>query len=126
MMVSHDRMFLDNVTNRTIEIVFGKTHDYKVSYSKYFQLREERLEQQRATFENQQKMIASKERFIERFKAKNSKAKQAQSMLKQLDKIERVEFDELDTSTIQFRFPPAPRSGDLVIGGDAVSKKLWR
>ena len=123
MMVSHDRMFLDNVTNRTIEIVFGKTHDYKVSYSKYFQLREERLEQQRATFENQQKMIASKEKFIERFKAKNSKAKQAQSMLKQLDKIERVEFDELDTSTIQFRFPQAPRSGDLVIGGAAVTKK---
>lgn len=122
MMVSHDRMFLDNVTNRTIEIVFGKIHDYKVSYSKYFQLREERLEQQRATFENQQKMIASKEKFIERFKAKNSKAKQAQSMLKQLDKIERVDFDELDTSTIQFRFPQAPRSGDLVIGGDNVTK----
>ena len=90
MMVSHDRMFLDNVTNRTIEIVFGKIYDYKVPYSKYFELREERLEHQRAAYENQQRMIATKERFIERFKAKNTKAKQAQSMMKQLDKIERI------------------------------------
>ena len=122
MMVSHDRMFLDNITNRTIEIVFGKTHDYKASYTKYFELREERLEQQRSAYKNQQKYIAQQERFIERFKAKNTKAKQAQSKMKQLDKIERIEFDELDTDSIQFKFPPAPRSGDFVLHAEDVRK----
>lgn len=115
MMISHDRMFLDNITNRTVEIVKGKIYDYSVSYSKFFILRQERVDQQKATFENQQKYINQQERFIERFKAKASKAKQAQSKLKQLDKLERVSIDETDGSKIRFRFPPAPRSGDVVL-----------
>ena len=122
MMVSHDRMFLDNITNRTIEIVFGKIYDFKVPYTKYFELREERLETQRSAYKNQQKYIATQERFIERFKAKNTKAKQAQSKMKQLEKIERIEFDEIDNTTIQFRFPKAIRSGDVVIRGQRISK----
>ena len=121
-MISHDRMFLDNITKRTVEIVFGKFHDYKVPYSKYFELREERLNQQEAAFKNQQKHIAQQERFIEKFRAKSTKAKQVQSKMKQLEKIERVEFDELDTSSIQFHFPPSPRSGQVVIHGESVSK----
>lgn len=122
MMVSHDRMFLDEVTNRTVELVFGRSYDYKVPYSKYFELREERYQNQLAAYENQQRYIAQQERFIERFKAKNTKAKQAQSKMKQLDKLERVEFDELDNQSIQFRFPPAPRSGDTVLRGKQVGK----
>ena len=122
MMVSHDRAFLDNITNRTIEIVFGKIYDYKANYTKYFELRTERLEQQQNAYKNQQQYIAQQERFIERFKAKATKAAQAQSAQKKLDKIERIEFDELDTSTIQFRFPPAPRSGDVVIRAEKFSK----
>ncbi len=121
-MISHDRAFLDNVTNRTIEIVFGRIYDYKVPYSKYFVLREERMETQLAALKNQQKYIAQQERFIERFKAKASKAKQAQSKQKQLDKLERLEIDELDTQQIDFRFPPAPRAGDVVFKADSVSK----
>ena len=115
MMISHDRMFLDNITNRTVEIVKGKIYDYSVSYSRFFILRQERIDQQKATFENQQKYITQQERFIERFKAKASKAKQAQSKMKQLDKLERVHIDETDGSKIRFRFPPAPRSGDVVL-----------
>jgi len=115
MMISHDRMFLDNITKRTVEIVKGKIYDYSVSYSKFFILRQERVDQQKATFDNQQKYINQQERFIERFKAKASKAKQAQSKLKQLDKLERVTIDETDGSKIRFRFPPAPRSGDVVL-----------
>lgn len=115
MMISHDRMFLDNITNRTVEIVKGKIYDYSVSYSRFFILRQERIDQQKATFENQQKYINQQERFIERFKAKASKAKQAQSKMKQLDKLERVHIDETDGSKIRFRFPPAPRSGDVVL-----------
>lgn len=115
MMISHDRMFLDNITNRTVEIVNGKIYDYGVSYSKFVMLREERIDQQKAAYENQQKYIAQQERFIERFRAKNTKAKQVQSKLKQLDKLDRVSIDELDKSSIQFRFPPAPRSGDVAV-----------
>ena len=115
MMISHDRMFLDNITNRTVEIVKGKIYDYSVSYSRFFILRQERIDQQKATFENQQKYINQQERFIEGFKAKASKAKQAQSKMKQLDKLERVHIDETDGSKIRFRFPPAPRSGDVVL-----------
>lgn len=115
MMISHDRMFLDNITNRTVEIVAGKIYDYNLPYSKFMIVRQERIDQQKATFDNQQKYIAQQERFIERFKAKASKAKQAQSKQKQLDKIERVHVDETDKSAIQFRFPPAPRSGDVVV-----------
>lgn len=122
MMVSHDRAFLDNITNRTIEIVFGKIYDYKANYTKYFELREERLEQQQNAYKNQQKDIAQQERFIERFKAKASKAAAAQSAQKRLDKMERIEFDELDTSSIQFTFPPAPRSGDVALRAEHLSK----
>ncbi|MDX2002729.1 MAG: ABC-F family ATP-binding cassette domain-containing protein [Chitinophagales bacterium] len=122
MMVSHDRMFLDNITNRTIEIVFGKIYDYKANYTQYFELREERLEQQQNAYKNQQRYIAHQERFIERFKAKATKAAQAQSAQKRLDKIERIEFDELDTSTIKFHFPPAPRSGDVVVRANHMVK----
>ncbi len=114
MLISHDRMFLDNVTNRTIEIVNGRIYDYKAPYSKFLTLREERLQQQEAAFKNQQQYIKQQERFIERFRAKNTKAKQVQSKIKQLDKIERIQFDEVDDSTIRFLFPPAPRSGELV------------
>lgn len=115
MMISHDRMFLDNITTRTVEIVKGKIYDYGVSYSKFTTLRQERIDQQKAAFDNQKKYIAQQERFIERFRAKNTKAKQVQSKLKALDKIERVQIDETDGSSIQFRFPPAPRSGDVVV-----------
>lgn len=122
MMISHDRMFLDEVTNRTIEIVFGKIYDYGVPYSKYMVLREERYEQQLATLRNQQKYIAEQERFIERFKAKATKAKQAQSRMKALEKVQVQQIDELDNTAIKFRFPPAPRSGDVVVKGLDVSK----
>jgi len=115
MMISHDRMFLDNITNRTAEIVKGKIYDYKVGYSKFMQLRTERIDQQKAAFDNQQKHIAQQERFIERFKAKNTKAKQAQSKMKQLEKLQRVEIDDVDDAQIRFTFPPAPRSGDVAV-----------
>ena len=121
-MISHDRMFLDNVTNRTIEIVNSRIYDYKSPYSKFLELRADRLSTQEAAFRNQQKYIADQERFIERFKAKNTKAKQAQSKMKQLEKLERIEFDDVDTNSIQFRFPDAPRSGDVVVGGKGLSK----
>jgi ATP-binding cassette subfamily F protein 3 len=122
MMVSHDRMFLDNVTNRTVEIVFGKIYNYKASYSKFFELRAERLEHQKAAFENQQDYIKQQEAFITRFKAKASKAKAAQSKMKALDKLERIEFDEIDTNAIKFRFPPAPRSGTVAVEAKNLSK----
>lgn len=122
MMISHDRMFLDNITNRTVEIVNGRIYDYGVSYSKFVQLRQERIDQQKAAYDNQQKYIAQQERFIERFKAKNTKAKQAQSKQKALDKIERVSIDETDSSRIHFRFPPAPRSGDVPLRARELSK----
>jgi len=122
MMVSHDRMFLDNITNRTIEIVFGKTYDFKASYTKYFELREERLEQQRAAYKNQQEYIAKQEAFITRFKAKSTKASQAQSKIKQLAKIELISFDELDMKSIKINFPSPPRSGKVVISVKDVQK----
>ncbi len=115
LLISHDRRFLDNVTNRTIEIVFGKIYDYAVPYSKYLIERQERYDNQIATFKNQQKYIETQERFIERFKAKASKAKAAQSKAKQLDKLDRVVLDDFDTQSIKFSFPPAPRSGELVL-----------
>lgn len=123
MMVSHDRRFLDNVTNRTIEIVFGKIYDYKVPYTKYLIQRQERYDNQIATYNNQQKYIEQQERFIERFKAKASKAKAAQSKQKQLDKIERIELDEFENASISFKFPPAPRSGHLVMNIENLTKK---
>ncbi|HBZ21245.1 MAG TPA: glycosyl transferase family 2 [Bacteroidales bacterium] len=124
MMVSHDRAFLDNVTNRTIEISLGKIYDYKVSWSKYVVLREERRTQQIASFRNQQKMIEDTERFIERFRYKPTKSIQVQSKIKQLDKIERIEVDEEDNSTMNLRFPPSPRSGTVVVEAGNLSKSF--
>jgi ATP-binding cassette, subfamily F, member 3 len=122
-LVSHDRAFLDNVTKRTIEISLGKIYDYKASWSKYLILREERREQQIASFRNQQKMIEDTEKFIERFRYKATKAVQVQSKIKQLDKVERLEVDEEDKSSINLRFPPAPRSGTVVVEAENLSKK---
>ena len=115
MLVSHDRAFLDAVTNRTIEIVLGDIHDYKVNYSKYVELRKERREQQIRSFENQQKQIKETEDFIERFRYKPTKSNQVQSRIKQLDKIERIEVDEIDSSRLNLKFPPAPRSGSYPV-----------
>ena len=121
-LVSHDRAFIDNVTTRTIEISLGRIYDYQVNYSKYVVLRQERLEQQMRAYENQQKQIQDTEAFIERFRYKATKAVQVQSRIKQLDKIERIEVDEIDNSHISLRFPPAPRSGDYPIIADGVGK----
>ncbi len=122
MMVSHDRALLDNVTKRTIEISLGRIYDYKVPWSKYVVLREERRTQQIAAYRNQQKMIEDTEKFIERFRYKATKAVQVQSKIKQLDKIERIEVDEEDTGVINLRFPPAPRSGTVVVEAENLSK----
>lgn len=124
MLVSHDRAFLDNVTNRTLEISLGKIYDYKVPWSEYVILREERRTQQIASFRNQQKMIEDTERFIERFRYKATKAIQVQSKIKQLDKLERIEVDEEDNSVMNLRFPPAPRSGTVVIEARNLSKSF--
>ncbi len=117
LLVSHDRKFLDTVTNRTVEIMLGHIHDYKVPYSKYVELRKERLAQQMAAYENQQKMIEKTEDFINRFRYKPTKSNQVQSRIKQLEKLERVEIDETDNVTLTVKFPPAPRSGDIVFQG---------
>ncbi|TAL69674.1 MAG: ABC transporter ATP-binding protein [Bacteroidetes bacterium] len=122
LLVSHDRAFLDIVTKRTIEISLGKIYDYKASWSKYLVLREERREQQIASFRNQQKMIEDTEKFIERFRYKATKAVQVQSKIKQLDKVERLEVDEEDKSAIHLRFPAAPRSGTVVVEAEVLSK----
>lgn len=121
-LVSHDRAFIDNVTNRTIEISCGKIYDYAVNYSKFVTLRDERIEQQMRAFRNQQKQIADTEEFIERFRYKATKAVQVQSRMKQLAKIERIEVDEVDTSHLNLRFPPAPRSGDFPLILEDVGK----
>ena len=121
-LVSHDRAFIDNVTNRTIEISLGKIYDYSVNYSKYVELRKERIEQQMRAYANQQKQIADTEAFIERFRYKATKAVQVQSRMKQLAKIDRIEVDEVDTSHLNLRFPPAPRSGDYPVIADEVGK----
>jgi hypothetical protein len=121
-LVSHDRAFIDNVTNRTIEISLGKIYDYSVNYSKYVTLRAERLEQQMRAYQNQQKQIQDTEEFIERFRYKATKSVQVQSRIKQLAKIERIEVDEVDTSHLNLKFPPAPRSGDYPLILDNVGK----
>ncbi|CCY39397.1 ABC-F family ATP-binding cassette domain-containing protein [Coprobacter secundus] len=121
-LVSHDRAFIDAVTTRTIEISLGRIYDYKVNYSRYVQLRADRLEQQRRAFENQQKQIQDTEAFIERFRYKATKSVQVQSRIKQLDKLERVEVDEVDNSRLNLKFPPAPRSGDYPLIFDNVGK----
>ena len=121
-LVSHDRAFIDNVTMRTIEMSLGRIYDYKVNYSKYVTLRDERLEQQKRAYENQQKQIAETEDFIERFRYKATKSVQVQSRIKQLEKIDRVEVDEVDNSRLNLKFPPAPRSGDYPVITEAVGK----
>ena len=120
-LISHDRKFLDNVTNRTVEIMLGRIHDYKVPYSKYLELRKERLEQQRAAFENQQRMIEKTEEFIEKFRYKPTKSNQVQSRVKQLEKLERIEVDLEDKSALAVKFPPAPRSGDIAYKADEMT-----
>ncbi len=114
-LVSHDRTFLDRVTNRTIEITFGTIQDYKCSYSEYVEQRMERIEIQQSAFENQQKEIDQIEKFIERFRYKSSKAKQVQSRIKLLEKMDKVEVDDIDQSAISFKFPPAPHSGRVTV-----------
>lgn len=121
-LVSHDRAFIDAVTTRTIEISLGKIYDYKVSYSKYVELRKERREQQIRAYENQQKVIAETEDFIERFRYKATKAVQVQSRIKQLDKLERIEVDMEDTSRLSLKFPPAPHSGILPVEIEHLTK----
>lgn len=113
LLVSHDRKFLDTVTNRTVEIMLGHINDYKVSYSKYVELRAERLAQQTAAYENQQKMIEKTEDFINRFRYKATKSNQVQSRIKALEKLDRIEIDETDTAGMTVKFPPALRSGDI-------------
>ena len=117
LLVSHDRRFLDNVTNRTVEIMLGHIHDYKVPYSKYLELRAERLQQQNAAYENQQKMIQKTEGFIRTFRYKPTKSNQVQSRIKALEKLDRIEVDETDNVSLTVKFPPAPRSGDVVFKG---------
>ncbi len=122
LLVSHDRAFIDNVTNRTIEISLGKIYDYKVSYSQFVELRKERVEQQMRAYENQQKLIHDTEDFIERFRYKATKAVQVQSRIKMLDKLERIEVDEVDRSRMRLKFPPAPRSGDYPVIAEDLRK----
>lgn len=121
-LVSHDKAFIDNVTNRTIEISCGKIYDYNVNYSHFIELRKERIEQQKRAYENQQKMIHDTEEFIEKFRYKPTKSVQVQSRIKQLEKIERIEIDEVDNSHLRLKFPPAPRSGDYPVIANDLSK----
>ncbi|HPT15185.1 MAG TPA: ATP-binding cassette domain-containing protein [Bacteroidales bacterium] len=122
--VSHDRAFLDNVTTRTIEIMSGKIYDFKAGYSEYVELRTEQLELQKAAYDNQQQQIAQIERFVERFRYKSTKARQVQSRIKMLDKMDKIELDEVDSSAIHFRFPPAPRSGRVVVEASSLTKRF--
>jgi len=122
LLVSHDKAFMDGVTNRTIEISLGRIYDYDVNYSKYLQLRQERHDQQVRAFENQQKMIQETEDFIDRFRSKATKAVQVQSRIKQLNKIERLEVDMEDTSRLHLKFPPAPRSGAIPVEIENLTK----
>lgn len=122
LMVSHDRTLLDHLTTRTIEISNGKLYDYKVPYSQYIRLREERLEQQIAAFNNQQRQIRQIEYFIERFRYKSTKARQVQSRVKHLEKMEKIEVEEVNNEAIHFTFPPAPHSGKITVSGESVSK----
>lgn len=121
-LVSHDRAFLDNVTTRTVEISLGKVYDYKVPYTKYTELRKERIEQQMRAYQNQQKQIKDTEDFIDRFRYKATKSTQVQSRIKQLDKIERIEIEEEDGSRINIRFQPAVRSGEVAVSGRSLMK----
>ena len=121
-MVSHDRAFLDHITIRTIEISCGKIYDYKCSYSEFIERREERIDIQKAAFDNQQREIKEIEAFIERFRYKATKAKQVQSRVKQLEKMDVVQIDDQDKSVMHFKFPPAPHSGKVTLELEKVSK----
>ncbi|MBR3891949.1 MAG: ABC-F family ATP-binding cassette domain-containing protein [Alistipes sp.] len=122
LLISHDRAFLDNVTTRTIELSLGKAYDYKVPYSKFVELRAERRQQQMAAYENQQRLIEKTEEFIEKFRYKPTKSNQVQSRVKQLERLERIEVDEEDMSRLNIKFPPAPRSGQIVAEIKGVGK----
>ncbi|MBR5201271.1 MAG: ABC-F family ATP-binding cassette domain-containing protein [Alistipes sp.] len=122
LLISHDRAFLDNVTTRTVEISLGKAYDYKVPYSKYVVLRQERRAQQMAAYENQQRLIEKTEEFIEKFRYKPTKSNQVQSRIKQLEKLDRIEVDEEDLSRLNIKFPPAPRTGQIVAEVREVGK----
>ncbi len=121
-LISHDKQFLDHITQRTIEIELGKAHDYKANYSRYLVLREERREKLIAAYENQQRVIADKERTISRFMAKASKTKMAQSMQKQLQKMDRIEMDNADTHAMNLRFAEPPRSAEVVVKAEKIFK----
>jgi len=123
MVISHDRAFVDNITTRTIEVTMGRIYDYKVNYSKYLELRKERREQQQRQYEEQQKMIADNQDFIERFKGTYSKTNQVQSRVRMLEKLDLVEVDEEDNSALRLKFPPSPRSGNFPVILENVSKK---
>ena len=122
LVISHDRAFLDNVTNRTIELSLGKIYDYKLPYSKFVVARAERRAQQMAAYQNQQRLIEKSEEFIEKFRYKPTKSNQVQSRIKQLDKLERIEVEEEDLATLNIKFPPAPRSGQIVAEVKEVGK----
>lgn len=121
-LVSHDRAFINAITNRTVEISLGQIHDYRVNYDKYIVLRKERREQQMRAYENQQKMISDTEDFIDRFRSKSTKAIQVQSRIKQLNKVERIEVDLEDNSKLNLKFPPAPRSGTIPVEVENLTK----
>ena len=121
LMVSHDRKFLDNVTKRTVEILLGHIHDYKVPYSQYVSLRAERIAQQTAAYENQQRMIEKTEDFINRFRYKPTKSNQVQSRIKALEKLDRIEIDQTENSSMSLKFPPAQRSGDVVFKAAGIT-----
>ena len=120
--ISHDKAFVDNITNRTIEVTMGRIYDYKATYSHYLQLREERRQQQQRQYEDQQKMIAETKEFIERFKGTYSKTHQVQSRVNMLEKLEIIEVDEIDTSSLRLKFPPSPRSGNYPVAAHNVGK----
>ncbi len=122
MVISHDKAFVDNITTRTVEITMGRIYDYKVSYSKYLELRAERRQQQQAAYDNQQKMIAENKEFIERFKGTYSKTNQVQSRVRMLEKLEIIEVDEIDTSALNLKFPPSPRSGSYPVMTQELGK----
>ena len=124
LLISHDRDFLDNVTNRTVELLLGKVYDYKVPYSQYVQLRKERREAQVAAYNNQQRLIEKTEEFIEKFRYKPTKSNQVQSRVKQLERLDRIEIDEEDLSALNLKFPPAPRSGQIVAEIKEVGKSF--
>jgi ATP-binding cassette subfamily F protein 3 len=120
--ISHDKTFLDNVTKRTVEIELGQIHDYKANYSKYLILRQDRQEKMQAAYENQQREIARKEQLIEKFRAKANKAKMAQSLIKELNRMDKIELENADSSRMKLTFPPAPRSGEVVVNVEGLTK----